>query len=102
MSESKITVATGNVINLKENVFIVPYGSEIPKEAKKMLASSMKYMSEFECKWYVSICETTKRSTDYVTGRRLNSATKSLESAVKKLYKKENITNDKFLIYCID
>lgn len=85
-----------NSVNLKENIFIC-VGTEIPRNAKRMIVGSMQFVSEEEAKWYV-VAE-KGRFKNYLNKKDHQSAKDSLISAVQKITGKEEISNVKFTIY---
>jgi hypothetical protein len=78
-------------INLKDNIFISVHGT-VGKNARKMISSSLPFISESEAKWYVFSVEEDSDGEplgpyrDYLNaGQTKQLAKDSLRSAVKKL-----------------
>lgn len=89
-------------INLKDNIFLTLLGTPIPGRAKKIVATSIPYMAEYDSSWYVrSIDGRDDKFYNYQNNGEVNSAHKSLETAVRVLAGQNDVRYVKFLIYSV-
>jgi|SRR5690606_29820546 len=109
MAESQTTTAGPKAkrekpksINLKNNIYLTLLGTPIPGRARKIVATSIPYMAEYDSSWYVkSINGRDDKFYNYQNNAEVNSAHKSLETAVRVLAGQNDVRYVKFLIYSV-